>query len=298
MTSKVCQICGKVSGIYPLCKEHLAMKSNGEVIKNEKTGLWELINIEEKSKCILCGSPTENKYDYCKQCYYNIQDRVEELDKNQKPTKLKDYYYNAKDYAMRIYNEDKIYYQQITMSAISILLNQLYGDMSISNRLHNDIISINDNLKKKNESLKEKVKVDEKIELIKDENDKDKAKTRKTQDGHFVESELEIIVDDILYTNNILHAYYVKVDDITERSVYCDWYIPVTLNQGIYVELWGMKDNEKYTKNREEKIELYKKHNLPLIQIENDEIKGDTQRLRSNILSKIKQLKEEIKNKM
>ena len=42
MSTKTCDICGKSSGIYPLCKEHLTMKANGLVIKNEKTGKWEL----------------------------------------------------------------------------------------------------------------------------------------------------------------------------------------------------------------------------------------------------------------
>ena len=72
---------------------------------------------------------------------------MEELDKNQNPQKLKDYYYNAKDYAMRIFNEDKIYYQELTMVAITNLLNQLYDDNSLVERLHKDIEKINENLK-------------------------------------------------------------------------------------------------------------------------------------------------------
>lgn len=251
-------------------------------------------NIEENTECKLCGEETFNGYLYCRDCYYNIQDRMEELDKNQNPSKLKDYYYNAKDYAMRIYNDDKIYYQELTMVAIANLLSQLYDDDALSERLHKDIEKIDNNLRQKNNQLNERIKATEKIDEIKINNDKDKAKIKKTQDGHFVESELEIKVDDILFTNNIVHAYSVKVDEIFERTVICDWYIPVLPNKGIYIELWGIKGDEKYNKNKKEKIQLYNKYNLKLIEIEYDELKDNTQRLKSSLVSKINMFKKEI----
>lgn len=321
---KICVIdnCNeKTFSFYPLCKKHLDKMKTGEVFKDEN-GKWverkhyqttnpfekftmkkddsankNNINSKIQNKnCLLCGAPTVNGYLYCKDCYYNIQDRMDELDKNQNPIKLKDYYYNAKDYAMRIYNEDKIYYQELTMIAITNLLYQLYDDDSLNERLHKDIEKIEENLTKKNDKLNNSIKEASKIDEIKINNDKDKAKIKKTQDGHFVESELEIKVDDILFTNAIVHAYSVRVDEIFERTVICDWYIPVLLNKGIYIELWGIKGDEKYNKNKKEKIELYKKHNLKLIEIEYDELKDNTQRLKSSLISKIKILEKEIKN--
>ena len=297
---KTCQICGKGCYMYyPLCITHMNMKNEGKVIK-DKSGKWILVEEENNqnertnTNCRLCGEKTLNGYNYCKDCYYNIQDRMDELDKNQNPNKLKDYYYNAKDYAMRIYNEDKIYYQELTMIAITNLLNQLYNDDSLIERLHKDIGKIEENLKTKNNRLNTSIKETHKIDEIKVNNDKDEAKIKKTQDGHFVESELEIKVDDILFTNNIVHAYSVKVDEIFERTVICDWYIPVLPNKGIYIELWGIKGDEKYNKNKKEKIELYKKHNLKLIEIEYDELKDNTQRLKSSLVSKIKSNRKEI----
>lgn len=290
-------------GYYPLCKQHLEKMQTGEVIKNED-GRWiEIsskntkqpnIEINPSKKCHLCSETVSSAYNYCKDCYYNIQDRMEELDKNQNPTKLKDYYYNAKDYAMRIFNEDKIYYQELTMVAITNLLCQLYNDDSLSERLYKDILKIEENLQTKNNRLTNNIKEIEKINEIKIDNDKDKAKIKKSQDGHFVESDFEIKVDDILYTQNIVHAYNIKVDEITERTVICDWYIPLLLNKGIYIELWGVKGNEKYNANKKEKIELYKKHKLFLIEIEYDELKDNTQRLKSSLISKIHSIKNEI----
>lgn len=303
--SKKCAVCDdNTFGFYPLCKKHLDMTKTGEVVKDSK-GKWYLKNNnsnnnikqvakEENKKCLLCGEPTTNGYNYCKECYYNIQDRMEYLDKNLNQTKLKDYYYNAKDYAMRIYNEDKIYYQKLTMIAITNLLNQLYGDDALVERLEKDILKIDENLKTKNTKLSTNIKEIEKIDEIKANSDKDKAKIKKTQDGHFVESELEIKVDDILFTNNISHAYSIKVDEIYERTVICDWYIPVLPNKGIYIELWGVKGDEKYNKNKKEKIDLYNQHKLKLIEIEYDELKDNTQRLKSSLISKIKIMKKEI----
>ncbi len=301
---KVCQICGLPSGIYPLCKKHLEDKAKGLVVKNPETGIWEedldifpsidKIISATKTNCIICGEETTKGYSLCTDCYYDVEDRKEELDKNQKPSKLRDYYYNAKDYAMRVYDEDKIYYQKLTMVAINNLLKQLHNDRTVEERLTKDLSSIDTNLKNKNDKLMSNIKEKSRIDIIKEEQDKEKAKIKKSQDGHFVESELEITVDDILYNLGIVHAYNIKVDEIIERTVVCDWYIPVSLGKGIYVELWGMVGNEKYNKNKKEKINLYEKYKLPLIEINYSEVKNDTQRLISLIKSKYKQLKIEI----
>ena len=194
--AKVCAIksCNQeTKGFYPLCEQHLKKIKTGEVVKNEE-GQWiendNHVNIKNNidnlledipinKNCVLCREATSNGYLYCKDCYYNIQDRMEELDKNQNPTKLKDYYYNAKDYAMRIYNEDKIYYQELTMVAITNLLNQLYDDDSLVERLHKDISLIEQNLKTKNNRLTTTIKETSKIDEIKVNNDKNKAKIKK-----------------------------------------------------------------------------------------------------------------------
>ena len=296
-------------GFYPLCKKHLEQTKTGQVYKDD-TGKWretsscaqKKVDIHDEkpseNECILCGEPISANYKFCKDCYYNIQDRMDELDKNQHPQKLKDYYYHAKDYAMRIFNDDKVYYQELTMAAIAKLLEQLYDDDGLSERLIKDITVIEENLQAKNDKLASKVKEEKKINEIKADKDKSVAGFKRTQDGHFVASEFEIKVDDILYNCNIIHAYGIKVDEIVECTRECDWFIPVAGGKGIYVELWGMKGDEKYNKNKREKIELYKKHNLKLIEIEYDELYGDTQRLKSSLMSKIKTLKNEILEQM
>ena len=54
-----------------------------------------------------------------------------------------------------------------------------------------------------------------------------------------------------------------------KEDVYCDFYIP---KGKIYIEFWGLEDDEAYIKRKEQKIELYKKYNLNLIEIDNYKI--------------------------
>lgn len=102
---KLCVICQKESGIYPLCKKHLQMKAEGSVIKCEDCGTWHLLEkpclckeaekgffgkllskfqvfdeeeIEQEYSneltCIICGEVSNGKH-FCYDCYkkYNNQ---------------------------------------------------------------------------------------------------------------------------------------------------------------------------------------------------------------------------------
>lgn len=84
---KTCVICGKASGMYPLCREHLQMKNDGKVVKCENCGTWHLVDelcncqkttaIEKDSpdlKCIICGQPS-NGFHFCRVCYAKYKDR-------------------------------------------------------------------------------------------------------------------------------------------------------------------------------------------------------------------------------
>lgn len=85
---KSCAICGKASGMYPLCREHLQMKTDGKVVKCEDCGTWHLVNercsckqiITKTSlnnsslKCIICGQPSSGLH-FCRNCYAKYKDR-------------------------------------------------------------------------------------------------------------------------------------------------------------------------------------------------------------------------------
>src|SRR5690606_4151476 len=63
MAGKTCQICGKPSGIYPLCKEHLELKNAGKVVKNE-SGSWVVVEEDKttgETNCVICGKSSNGK---------------------------------------------------------------------------------------------------------------------------------------------------------------------------------------------------------------------------------------------
>lgn len=112
---KNCVICGKPSGMYPLCREHLEMKNKGEVVKCEKCGTWHFVsapckcdteqkNIKEKSvlknsnelTCIVCGKPSNGKH-FCMECWNKYHEKSVDLRiTNCKDTQILDEYGNKK----------------------------------------------------------------------------------------------------------------------------------------------------------------------------------------------------------
>ncbi|HTC00605.1 MAG TPA: hypothetical protein VK705_07970 [Ferruginibacter sp.] len=96
--------------------------------------------------------------------------------------------------------------------------------------------------------------------------DKFEAKHR-TKDGHFVRSRAEVIIDDTLYDYGLVHAYEKKVP--IEEELYTDFYLP---NGKVYIEYWGLENDPKYAERKKKKIEIYKKYDLKLIELTDDDI--------------------------
>jgi hypothetical protein len=96
--------------------------------------------------------------------------------------------------------------------------------------------------------------------------DKFEAKHR-TKDGHFVRSRAEVIIDDTLYDYGLVHAYEKKVP--IEEELYTDFYLP---NGKVYIEFWGMENDTKYLERKKIKLEIYKKYDLKLIELDDNDI--------------------------
>jgi phage antirepressor YoqD-like protein len=101
----------------------------------------------------------------------------------------------------------------------------------------------------------------------------------RTPDGHYVRSRAEILIDDFLYKNGIVHAYERRVN--IDEEMYCDFYIPT---QKLYIEFWGLEENEQYAERKKKKLELYAKYNLKLIEVNNSDIEN----LDENLASKLR----------
>ena len=112
-------------------------------------------------------------------------------------------------------------------------------------------------LKNKNTGAKKS-----KIE-IEESNFRDKfpAKIR-AEDGHFVRSRAEQLIDNWFYHKGIVHAYERRVP--IEEEVYCDFFIPI--GQKVWIEFWGIEE-EAYLKRKELKKSFYQKHDKNLIEL-------------------------------
>ena len=96
-------------------------------------------------------------------------------------------------------------------------------------------------------------------------------------DGHYVRSRAELLIDDFLYKNGIVHAYERKLN--VDEVVYCDFYIP---SQNIYIEYWGLED-EKYLARKQTKLDVYAKYNFKLIQLSDVDIENLDERFEAKL---------------
>ena len=94
----------------------------------------------------------------------------------------------------------------------------------------------------------------------------------KCKDGHEVRSNLEKIVDNYLYDNNIEHEYERRLPGKYYRYM-TDFYV-----KGTYIEIWGVTHNQKYEEKRKKKEMAYKTCNLKLLSLEPEDFRD------SNIL--------------
>jgi hypothetical protein len=100
-----------------------------------------------------------------------------------------------------------------------------------------------------------------------DYREKYEAKHRKL-DGHYVRSRAEVIIDNLLYQYGLVHAYERKII-IGDEEVLSDFYLPAGK---VYIEFWGMEGDAKYSERKKKKIEFYKKNDIPLIELNDNDI--------------------------
>ncbi|MEN2767929.1 glycerol kinase [Ornithinibacillus xuwenensis] len=106
------------------------------------------------------------------------------------------------------------------------------------------------------------------INKLNDFREKYVAKHR-TADGHYVRSRAEMLIDNWLYMSEIVHAYERKLP--VEEDVYTDFYLPVGK---VYIEYWGLENDPKYIKRKEEKLNIYNKYGFNLIEIHDEDIQN------------------------
>lgn len=91
----------------------------------------------------------------------------------------------------------------------------------------------------------------------------------RTTDGHFVRSKAEMLIDNWLYTAGIVHAYERKLP--IKEDAYCDFYLP---SGKVYLECWGIENDDAYNNRRKLKTELYQRYQLALIDLTDDHVRN------------------------
>lgn len=91
----------------------------------------------------------------------------------------------------------------------------------------------------------------------------------RTQDGHRVRSKAEMIIDNTLYQYGLVHAYERKLP--IDEDVLSDFYLPAGK---VYIEYWGMENDPKYAERKKKKIQIYKKHDIALIELTDSDIQN------------------------
>ncbi|MEH7236232.1 glycerol kinase [Bacillus sp. JJ1562] len=91
----------------------------------------------------------------------------------------------------------------------------------------------------------------------------------RSADGHYVRSRAEMLIDNWLYMSEIVHAYERKLP--IEEDVYCDFYLPVGK---VYIEFWGLENDERYKERKKEKIRIYEKYGFNLIELNDADIQN------------------------
>lgn len=301
----ICPICGEptylVYGKNPrkdrLCGKHATMLKNGEIAVDDNGTFVDLkskkvLNADfykknsvisddnSTNKCIVCGENSDGK-PQCKKCYYETKDFMEVLDKNTTARKTRDYYYNLKERIFIIKSLEETQKQCNKLIAIAMVGEQYNDDSSLLDRVYKDVETLIKG--------KQLPQPNDKFEEERKEKDEQKSKIHTSLDGHNVDSDMEVRIDDVLYNACILHSYGKNVEEITEKRKKCDWFIPILNDEGIYIEYWGMKTS-KYLEERKEKEELYKLHNIPYIGIEADDPKMDMQTFKTNLIRDITNL--------
>lgn len=84
-----------------------------------------------------------------------------------------------------------------------------------------------------------------------------------TEDGHWVRSQGETIIDNWLYQNGHIHAYEHRIQrgQVFKKS---DFYLP---SHDLVIEYWGLSGNDKYEASKRDKINFYKTNGVNFLEL-------------------------------
>ncbi len=107
----------------------------------------------------------------------------------------------------------------------------------------------------------------------------ERPRTIQAEDTHLLRSSGEVRIDDWFHRNRdrIGEHEVEKRVPVNNRLMYCDWFLP---RWNIYVEYWGMMNEEWYRETRKVKERLYRQANMALRSIEPEDMRNLNEILR------------------
>jgi len=257
MAKKNCSVCGQTGYMfYPFCLKHLEDKKTGAVIKCDNCDNWFikakgcdcLAPQKTAGKCVKCGKPCNDKYEFCYDCYiHKTQSQITQETKTAEQTpKQKGV---CSKCGKKCGDNFDICYTCKFGDSASKSGQQESSNSYTRKAIIKEIGPENADIRKQWEAM------------------------HRCNDGHYVRSYSEALIDNWLYENDCVHAYEKKVflKKNPDKTLISDFYIH-TGRKGVYIEFFGLDDG-KYQARKEEKIALYKNNNINLIVLEPDDIK-------------------------
>lgn len=270
-----CPICGKeTANIYGkynrfgLCKEHSKQQKDGLIEQCPDCGKWKKageececkkkINTKKSAEqnCIICGKPSNGK-PICRNCYYEMLENYDELDYLQSFEGAKEYYYNLKN---SIFWIKKMEYAQTAckkLYAIAKIMDEIYYTDAIQKAIDDIKYLLTKKQEYLNKSKIEKEEPPKEKELIEHDDlniNEEIADYRRTypatihcNDGHYVRSQNERIIDDTLYRERVFHEYEKRYKAIDGNTYYPDFYLP---DYRLFIEFFGVEENKNKNENK------------------------------------------------
>lgn len=249
---------------YNYYKNKNYKKESEEEIKEDN-----LNNNEINTTCLDCGKETFGGYLFCKICYQNIKNIRNNFNHNRSEKNLQNHYFELRDKIKSTDDQEDFIENAKLMFALAEELQNIYDNDYLIERVENDLKLLSKQFQNKNKEMKDK-------KIAEEFNDKDFRekwpREYQCEDGHYVRSLSEQSIDNWLYNNGYLHAYEKSVYMPTQPNaiVLSDFYLP---KGNVYIEFWGIEDDEKYAKRKDIKNKLYEENNINKIDLTQQDIK-------------------------
>jgi len=253
MAKKKCAVCGQLGHLfYPFCQKHLNDKKLGLIIKCDNCDNWFvkdkgcecLAPQKAAGKCTQCGKPCNDKYEFCYDCH--IKPKSQAAQQVEQAPKQKGI---CSKCGKKCRDDFDVCYSCKFGDSANKTEQQENSNSYTRKAIIKEIGTDSTDIRKQWEAM------------------------HRCNDGHYVRSYSEALIDNWLYENDCVHAYEKKVflKKNPNKTLISDFYIH-TGKKGVYIEFFGL-DDDKYQARKEEKIALYKNNNINLVVLLPDDIK-------------------------